>query len=59
MFKITRLLFLFSKLINGEKVNKTVFCFEHDCSPRTFDRDIQEIRLFLSEIGRASCRERV
>lgn len=49
MFKITRLLFLFSKLINGEKVNKTVFCFEHDCSPRTFDRDIQEIRLFLSE----------
>lgn len=49
MDKITRLLFLYSKLFNGERINKTIFCFENDCSPRTFDRDIEEIRLYLSE----------
>ncbi|MBQ3601685.1 MAG: WYL domain-containing protein [Lachnospiraceae bacterium] len=49
MDKITRLLLLFSKLVNGEKINKTIFCFENDCSPRTFDRDIENIRLYLSE----------
>lgn len=49
MDKITRLLLLFSKLADGEKINKTIFCFENDCSPRTFDRDIEDIRLYLSE----------
>lgn len=49
MDKTTRLLLLFSKLLSGEKVNKTIFCFENNCSPRTFDRDIEEIRLYLSE----------
>lgn len=49
MDKITRMLLLFSKLIKGEEINKTVFCFENDCSPRTFDRDIEDIRLYLSE----------
>ena len=33
----------------GEEINKTVYCFENDCSPRSFDRDIEDIRLFLSE----------
>lgn len=49
MDKITRLLLMFSKLLNGEEINKTIFCFENDCSPRTFDRDIEDIRLYLSE----------
>lgn len=49
MDKITRMLFLYSALIKGEKVNKTVFCFENDCSPRSFDRDIEDVRLYLSE----------
>ena len=49
MDKVTRLLLLFSKLLNGEEINKTIFCFENDCSPRTFDRDIEEIRLYLSD----------
>lgn len=34
---------------DGEEINKTIFCFENDCSPRSFDRDIKDIRLFLSE----------
>lgn len=49
MDKITRILLLYSKLTKGEEINKTVFCFENDCSPRTFDRDIEDIRLYLSE----------
>lgn len=50
MDKITRLLILYSSLINGDEINKTIFCFESDCSPRSFDRDIEDIRLFLSEV---------
>lgn len=50
MDKITRLLILYSSLINGDEINKTMFCFENDCSPRSFDRDIEDIRLFLSEV---------
>ena len=49
MDKITRILILYSSLINGEEINKTIFCFENDCSPRSFDRDIEDVRLFLSE----------
>lgn len=50
MDKVTRMLSLYSKLVQGEKVNKTVFCFENDCSLRSFDRDIEDIRLYLSEV---------
>lgn len=50
MDKITRILFLFSKLSRGERVNKITFCMEADCLPRTFDRDIEDIRLYLSEM---------
>ena len=49
MDKITRTLLLYSRLINGEKVNKFAFCMETDCIPRTFDRDIEDVRLYLSE----------
>jgi hypothetical protein len=49
MDKITRILLLYSKLIQGEKINKTKFCMETDSLPRTFDRDIEDIRLYLSE----------
>ena len=49
MDKITRVLSLYTELTKGERINKTVFCFENDCSPRTFERDIEDIRLFLSE----------
>lgn len=50
MDKITRMLILYSSLMNGDEINKTMFCFENDCSPRSFDRDIEDIRLFLSEV---------
>ncbi len=49
MDKITRILFLYTKLANGLKVNKINFCLETDSLPRTFDRDIEDIRIFLSE----------
>lgn len=50
MDKITRLLLLYSKLIQGEKINKLIFCMETDSLPRTFDRDIEDVRLYLSEL---------
>lgn len=49
MDKVTRLLLLYSKLMQGEKVGKIRFCMETDSLPRTFDRDIEDIRLYLSE----------
>lgn len=49
MDETTRTLFLYTKLIEGKSVNKAVFCTEYDCSNRTFDRDIERVRIFLSE----------
>lgn len=48
--KITRILILYSLLIKGHKVNKFLFSMEHGINERSFDRDIEDIRLFLSEI---------
>lgn len=49
MDKITRTLLLYSRLVKGEKINKCAFCMETDSIPRTFDRDIEDVRLYLSE----------
>lgn len=49
MDKITRTLLLYSRLMKGEKINKFAFCMETDSIPRTFDRDIEDVRLYLSE----------
>lgn len=49
MDKITRVLMLYSILADGGKVNKSAFCAGQDCHPRAFDRDIEDVRLFLSE----------
>ena len=48
--KITRMLILYSSLIKGHKVSKFLFSMEHGINERSFDRDIEDIRLFLSEI---------
>ena len=48
--KITRILILYKQLCDGIEVDKTSFCVEHGISERSFDRDIEDIRLFLSEI---------
>lgn len=49
MDKLTRILLLYSKLIKGEQIDKALYCFENECSPRTFDRDIEVVRMFFSE----------
>ncbi len=49
MDKVTRVLLLYSKLAQGQKIRKDTFCSETDSTPRSFDRDIQDIRLYLSE----------
>ena len=48
--KITRILILYKQLCDGVGVDKTSFCMEHGISERSFDRDIEDIRLFLNEI---------
>ncbi len=48
--KITRILILYSMLAKGNKVYKSIFSMEHEINERSFDRDIEDIRLFLSEI---------
>ena len=49
MDKVTRILFLFRSLSKGDLIFKSSFCANFDISERSFDRDIQDIRLFLSE----------
>ena len=48
--KITRILILYKQLCDGVEVDKTSFCMDHGISERSFDRDIEDIRLFLNEI---------
>ncbi len=45
----TRILKLYESLSRGKEIKKASFCVEHGIDKRTFDRDIQKIRLFLSE----------
>lgn len=47
--KVTRMLALYSQILDGKKVNKSNFCLEYGINERTFERDIEDIRLFLSE----------
>lgn len=48
--KITRILILFNRLIRGEYIDKTIFSIEHNITERSVERDIQDIRIFLSDI---------
>lgn len=45
----TRILKLYEALSRGKEIYKQPFCMEYEISERTFDRDIEKIRLFLSE----------
>lgn len=47
--KVTRILMLYQQLLNGNIVKKATFALEHQITERTFERDIDDIRLFLSE----------
>lgn len=44
-----RILRMYEHLRCGKEIQKVPFCMEHEISGRTFDRDIEKIRLFLSE----------
>ena len=44
-----RILKMYEAFIQGKEIVKKSFCLEHGISDRTFDRDIEKIRLFLSE----------
>ena len=48
--KITRTLMLYRLLERGETVNKAAFALENGINERSAERDIQDIRLFLSEV---------
>lgn len=52
--KINRVLLLFHKLIKGEHIHKVDFAETHNVSERSVERDIEDIRLFLSEIHASS-----
>lgn len=47
--KVTRILMMYSKLLEGRKIYKKSFCADTGINRRTFDRDIEDIRLFFSE----------
>lgn len=47
--KVTRVLRLYQRLYSGKKIHKAQYCIENGIGERTFDRDIEDIRLFLSE----------
>lgn len=49
MDKITRILILYRTLLHGDLITKASATIEFGISERSFDRDIQDIRLFLSE----------
>ena len=48
--KATRVLMLYHQLLSGQVVDKVTYLLEHEVNERTFDRDIETIRLFLSDI---------
>ncbi len=47
--KNTRMLALYHQLLTGKKINKQAFCVEQEINERSFDRDIEDVRVFLCE----------
>lgn len=47
--KITRILIMYSELLQGRRIEKDSICLDWRIGERTFERDILELRLFLSE----------
>ena len=41
---------LYHQLLNGEHIDKAAFSLEHNIMERSFDRDIEDIRLFLISV---------
>lgn len=49
MDKVTRMLILYRRLMRGELISKSLYALEFEINERSFDRDIQDMRAFLSE----------
>lgn len=49
--KITRILDLYTRLLNGYLINKTDEAKRYDVNERSIQRDIDDIRSFLSDVG--------
>ncbi|MBM6753043.1 hypothetical protein H6A65_16405 [Mediterraneibacter glycyrrhizinilyticus] len=47
--KVTRILIMYTELLEGKKIYKKSFCTDTGINRRTFDRDIEDIRLYFSE----------
>ena len=47
--KVSRVLIMYRRLMQGEKIDKQMFMFEYGIDRRSFERDVDDIRLFLSE----------
>ena len=47
--KVIRILTMYKQLLSGKRVNKDDFCSEYGINKRSFERDIEDIRTFLSE----------
>lgn len=48
--KATRVLMLYHQLLSGQTIDKVTYSLEHGVNERTFDRDIETVRLFLRDI---------
>lgn len=49
MDKTTRMLILYQRLLRGDFISKPLYTMEFEITERSFDRDIQAMRLFLSD----------
>ena len=47
--KNSRMLGLYHQLIAGKHIDKQSYCVENEITERSFDRDIEDVRLFLCE----------
>lgn len=47
--EVNRILIMYDTMRRGREVHKEAFCMEHGISERTFERDIEKVRTFLSE----------
>ena len=47
--EVNRILIMYDIMRRGRELHKKAFCMEHGISERTFERDIEKVRTFLSE----------
>ena len=50
--KVTRILIMYTELLEGKKIYKKSFCTDTGINRRTFDRDIEDIRPLINDFLR-------